>query len=154
TRRQRMLPTASRSLRRRPLDFALDGNRVPAGTNAVARSSPNQRTLAPRTRIPRTEESPVGRFLVTSALAVFFVGCGDNKTTAPVPVPDDAAVAASLWAKLTAEHYAVPGAQWKMFPGRTGLYAPDTTLFGANPHLGPNLFQTFVDAAAHAALSS
>src|SRR5262249_15544305 len=141
-----MLPTASRSLRRRPLDFALDADRVPAGTNVVARCSPNQRTLAPARAFPERREVPVGRVLVTSALALFLVGCGDNKTTAPIPVPDDAAVAASLWAMLTAEHYAVPGTQWQMFPGKTGRYAPDATLFGSNPHLGPNLFQTFVDA--------
>jgi plastocyanin len=95
----------------------------------------------------------MNRLMLLTALAPLVVGCS-KKSTAPLPMPTDASIAASLWQTMTDEHYDVVGTQWKFFPGKMGKYGPDTTLFGSDPHLGPTHFQTFVNAAAYGALAS
>ena len=90
--------------------------------------------------------------LLALPIAMVLTGCGKDEATQPV-VDSDASIAASLWATMTSEQYDVAGAQWQRFPGTTGIYEPDTTLFGSDPHLGPTHFQTFVNSAANAALT-
>ncbi|MGH7729816.1 MAG: hypothetical protein ACRENJ_01030 [Candidatus Eiseniibacteriota bacterium] len=59
-----------------------------------------------------------------------------------------------LWVKLTNEQYTVAGAEWSEFPGKSGIYEPDQTLLGSDPHLGPALFRTFVNGPARTALAA
>lgn len=91
---------------------------------------------------------------LAAALALPLAGCGKEKTTAPAPAPSDASIAQDLWAKMSSQQYTVPGTEWSMFPGKTGIYEPDPTLLGSDPHLGPVLFQTFVNGPARTALDA
>jgi len=90
------------------------------------------------------------RTLPALVLLLSILGC-DKKTTNPVVV-SDVDFAAALWQRMTIERYTVSGAEWRMYPGKTGIYGPDTSLLGADPHLGPTHFRTYANAAAHDAI--
>ena len=94
------------------------------------------------------------RFLLIPALALVVLGCGKDNSTQPAVPPSDASIAASLWQRMTSEGYTVAGPQWAMFPAKAGIYEPDVTLLGSDPHLGPTHFRTFANASAQAALAS
>jgi hypothetical protein len=64
----------------------------------------------------------------------------------------DMELATALWEKMADENYETPSDAWAEFPGKDGLYPPDSTLVGNDPHMGPDLFRTFVTTLADMAL--
>ena len=87
------------------------------------------------------------------AIGINLGGCKDKSITNsdPDPVVEnvDSLEAVALFKTMGDEAYNTETKGWKRWPGTTGKYLPDTTLWGKNPHLGPKAFQTFINAAAY-----
>lgn len=90
--------------------------------------------------------------LVLITFAMLFFSCSEETTESKAET--DAEIAEGLWQQMISENYSDTNGSWSYWPGKTGKYLPDTTLMGSDPHIGPQVFQTFVNSTGMSGLTS
>jgi len=88
------------------------------------------------------------KWVIIILLSSALIACSESGTDNP---QTDEEIAQDLWQQLVDENY---NSDWDRWPGTSGMYPPDTTLLGNDPHIGPQLFQTFMNSTAAAGINS
>lgn len=91
--------------------------------------------------------------VVMSGFAFLLSSCSGSDNSMQSIASDDV-IAANLWNRLMSEEYSNTAKTWNLWPGKTGYYAGDTNLMGRDPHMGPQVFRTFVNPTALSNLNS
>jgi hypothetical protein len=84
------------------------------------------------------------------SLSIILVSCFTESEEGP----SDLEIANEIWGKMSAENYNDQTGAWKFWPGKTGIYSPDTTLHSSAPHGPPKFFQTFVNSVGYESVQS
>lgn len=89
--------------------------------------------------------------LILITFAFLIVACSENSTNNSETGQE---IAEALWQQLSTEDYSTENDQWTRWPGKKGKHLPDSTLIGADPHIGPVAFQTFCNSIAISGLNT
>ena len=86
-----------------------------------------------------------------SLLLFVLLACSDGNSES---TQTDEEIAEDLWQQIQDESFNTQNDEWTTWPGKTGIYVPDTTLIGADPHRGPDLMQIFINSNAEDGISA